>query len=100
MGEDVTDEFITVPPGFDAQPVGLVSQQIGIPTSETRTVFVVHGRNDQARDALFAFLRSIGLEPLEWNKAVQATGKPNPYIGEILDAAFSRANYPRMPETF
>ena len=62
------------------------------PSTETRTIFVVHGRNLAARDALFAFLRSIGLEPLEWNEAVQATGKPSPYTGEILDVAFSRAH--------
>ena len=55
------------------------------------TVFVVHGRNAAARDALFAFLRSIGLRPLEWSQAVAATGKASPYIGEVLDAAFSVA---------
>ena len=57
----------------------------------TDHVFVVHGRNQKARDALFTYLRVIGLHPLEWNEAVQATGKPNPYIGEILDTAFSQA---------
>ena len=54
-------------------------------------VFVVHGRNQRARDAMFAFLRSIDLHPLEWNEAVCATGRPMPYIGEILDTAFSQA---------
>lgn len=58
---------------------------------KTEQVFVVHGRNQRARNALFAFLRTIGLRPLEWNEAVQATGKPTPYIGEILDAAFTQA---------
>ena len=57
----------------------------------TQKVFVVHGRNQKARDAMFTFLRAIGLHPLEWNEAVQATGKPMPYIGEILDAAFAQA---------
>ena len=54
-------------------------------------VFVVHGRNKTARDAMFTYLRTIGLHPLEWNEAVRATGKPMPYIGEILDAAFAEA---------
>ena len=43
-------------------------------------------------DALFEFLRAIDLHPLEWSEAVQATGKVSPYIGQILDAAFSRAH--------
>ena len=41
---------------------------------------------------MFAFLRSIDLIPLEWNVAREDTGKPSPYIGEILQAAFSRAH--------
>lgn len=59
---------------------------------QNRSVFVVHGRNTKARDAMFAFLRAIKLDPLEWSEAVQATGKPTPYIGDILDAAFSGAS--------
>jgi predicted nucleotide-binding protein len=59
--------------------------------TDPRIVFVVHGRNLGRRDALFRFLRTIGLSPLEWSQAVRATGKASPYIGEVLDAAFSRA---------
>lgn len=40
---------------------------------------------------MFAFLRAIGLRPIEWSQAVQATGQGSPYIGEILDVAFQRA---------
>lgn len=58
---------------------------------QNRSVFVVHGRNTKARDAMFAFLRALGLHLIEWSEAVQATGMPTPYIGEILDAAFARA---------
>jgi predicted nucleotide-binding protein len=54
-------------------------------------VFVVHGRDLAARDALFAFLRAIGLRPLEWSEAIKRTDKPFPYIGEVLDMAFSTA---------
>ena len=56
-----------------------------------RKVFVVHGRNLQVRDAMFTFLRALGLLPIEWSQAVHATGKATPYIGEILDKAFSDA---------
>lgn len=56
-----------------------------------RNVFVVHGRNIDARNSLFRFLRSIGLRPIEWSQAIQLTGKASPFIGEILDVAFSQA---------
>lgn len=56
-----------------------------------QTVFVVHGRNLPARDAVNAFLRSLGLKPLEWSQAVSLTGSGSPYIGEVLDRAFEAA---------
>ncbi|MCK6428480.1 MAG: nucleotide-binding protein [Burkholderiaceae bacterium] len=55
------------------------------------TVFVVHGRDLAARDAVFAFVRSIGLRPLEWTQAIKLTKKGSPYVGEVLDAAFREA---------
>lgn len=55
---------------------------------DERIVFVVHGRNDQARNALFEFLRALDLKPLEWSAAVALTGSASPYIGEVLDRAF------------
>ena len=51
----------------------------------------MHGRNEGAREAMFAFLRSIGLHPLEWSQAVQATSSPTPYIGQVLETAFTTA---------
>jgi predicted nucleotide-binding protein with TIR-like domain len=59
--------------------------------SDHRTVFVVHGRNLPVRDAMFGFLRALGLKPIEWDMAVGLTGKASPYIGEVLDAAFEHA---------
>jgi len=56
-----------------------------------RSVFVVHGRNETLRRALFEFLRSIDLAPMEWTRAVELTGVGSPYIGQVLDAAFERA---------
>ncbi|MFQ1004375.1 TIR domain-containing protein [Modestobacter sp. SSW1-42] len=61
------------------------------PTPNPRDVFVIHGRNEPARAALFSFLRSIGLKPIEWSQAIAMTGTGSPYIGEVLDAAFSAA---------
>lgn len=56
-----------------------------------RSVFVVHGRNEKARKAMFDFLRAIDLRPIEWEKAVAATDHASPPIGEILDSAFGEA---------
>lgn len=58
---------------------------------DPRKVFVIHGRNELARKAIFDFLRSIGLDPIEWSQALTMTGKGSPYIGEVLDAAFGAA---------
>jgi predicted nucleotide-binding protein len=58
---------------------------------DPKKVFVVHGRNAKLRQAMFEFLRSIGLHPMEWSEASRLTGKPAPYIGEILEAAFKEA---------
>lgn len=58
---------------------------------DSRKVFVVHGRNLALRDSMFTFLRALGLQPIEWAQAIELTSKASPYIGEILDAAFSAA---------
>ena len=88
--EDVTSQYITGEPGNledTAHP-----RHERRPEANAREVFVVHGRNNRARDALFQFLSAIGLFPLEWAEAVSSTGRTSPYIGDILDAAFSRAH--------
>jgi len=56
-----------------------------------RNVFVVHGRDLKMRDALFEFLRALDLHPLEWTELIKGTGKGAPYVGEILEKAFSEA---------
>jgi len=56
-----------------------------------RTVLVVHGRNERARKAIFEFLQALGLRPIGWATARVLSGKPSPYSGEILDAAFKHA---------
>ena len=58
---------------------------------DPRSVFVVHGRDEEIRKSMFAFLRAIGLNPMEWSQAVRATGEASPYVGTVLDVAFSQA---------
>lgn len=60
-------------------------------TPDPKKVFVIHGRNDLARRAMFAFLRSVGLQPIEWTEAVKGTGQLNPFIGDILDSGLEKA---------
>jgi predicted nucleotide-binding protein len=81
-GKDVTDDQIIGPAG---------GQNVATRIQDPWVVFVVHGRNAKARQALFTFLRSIRLDPVEWSEWVKATGKGTPYVGEILDTAFSKA---------
>lgn len=52
------------------------------------TVFVIHGRNHKIREAMFTFLHSLGLHPLEWEEIVSLTGETSPYIGDVLDKGF------------
>lgn len=55
-------------------------------------VWIVHGRDDRYRRAIADFVRSVGLEPLEWSMAMKATRKGTPYVGEVLDKAFQKAS--------
>lgn len=66
-------------------------QQVPADQPDPRKVLVIHGRNDTARAALFAFLRSLSLQPIEWSQAVAQTQKGSPYNGEVLDALFGMA---------
>ena len=90
-GRDVTNDLIRAMSSSTSTDSGVRPSQ-SRPELSTNIVFVVHGRNEQARRAMFDFLRSIGLQPLEWSQAVRATEKTAPYIGEILDTAFSMAH--------
>jgi predicted nucleotide-binding protein len=57
---------------------------------DQRRVYVVHGRNTEARDAMHEFLQALGLQPLEWNQAAVLTANPATYIGPVLQEAFSQ----------
>lgn len=67
-------------------------KQGSMSVTDPRTVFVVHGRNENLRKSMFEFLRSINLKPIEWDEAIQLTGQGSPYIGAILDVAFDHAS--------
>jgi predicted nucleotide-binding protein len=74
---------------ISAESIATMSNKV-MAADPTR-VFVVHGRDEQSRKAIFEFLRAIGLHPLEWSEVISMTGKAAPYVGEILYTAFSKA---------
>lgn len=92
-GRDVTDELITEEPGSKPPRTRARSSERAIPRQrpDPRKLFVVHGRNEKARDAMFTFLRALDLDPIEWNEAVNATEDPNPSIPDVLKVAFATA---------
>ena len=49
-----------------------------------RRVFVVHGRNKRYKKSIFEFLKSLDLYPLEWERAVELTGKGAPETLEVV----------------
>lgn len=84
-GEDVTDEFITAPPGSGGKEEDIEKVEM----YDERNVFVVHGRNLKIQESMYEFLQAIDLRPIKWSQARKATGTPSPYIGDILEKAFS-----------
>ena len=71
------------------EQITLGQQQVN--TNKLKTVFVVHGRNLKARDSMYAFLRSLDLNPINLPETIVQSGQVTPYTGEVLDYAFSLA---------
>jgi predicted nucleotide-binding protein len=86
LATDMTDELIDSPVGSMAEGTSTSAA-----AADPKKVMVVHGRDEEARLAMFTFLRALGLEPQEWGALVEATGSAAPYIGEVLDKAFGVA---------
>ncbi len=64
---------------------------VDVAQAPSKNVFVVHGRNRRVRNSMFLFLRSLGLQPIEWHEAVSATGNAAPHIREILQQGLEMA---------
>jgi predicted nucleotide-binding protein len=54
------------------------------------SVFVVHGRDTALRKSMFDFLRSLSLNPMEWEQAVDQAKGTNPDVGNIIETAMAR----------
>ncbi|MFY9840480.1 MAG: TIR domain-containing protein [Xanthobacteraceae bacterium] len=61
-----------------------------IVTIQNNSIFVVHGRDTQVNADIFAFLRAIGLNPLEWSQAIKAAKGNNPHIDDVIYNAMER----------
>lgn len=57
-----------------------------------KTIFVVHGRDQALRESMFALLRALQLEPLEWDQAIRAARRgANPFVGDVIDRVMDQA---------
>jgi predicted nucleotide-binding protein len=68
------------------------SDDVARDEDRSRNVFVVYGRDEQARQAVFGLLRQLDLRPLEWEPLVRG-GKAGgtPFLGQVVADAPSRA---------
>jgi predicted nucleotide-binding protein len=88
---DRTDDFIVGAPGH-AAPQRERSQTTTVPgrrastdsPTVSGTVFVVHGRDRTNTDALFTFLRALGLDAREFSSLIANSGEGAPYVGDLV----------------
>jgi hypothetical protein len=59
-------------------------------TINNNSIFVVHGRDVQLNTDMFAFLRAIGLNPLEWSQAIKGAKGANPHIDDVIYTAMEK----------
>jgi len=57
----------------------------------TRNVFVIHGRDDEARRYIFDLLRRLSLWPMEWESIVRATGMAAPTLLDVIERGLDLA---------
>lgn len=91
---DVTDQFITSPPGGEVARVPAAASNTNAlhGPGDRKSVFVVSGRDSEATSAVIALLRAVGLTVVEWEHAVARTGLPNPYIGDVVKSGLEMAD--------
>lgn len=80
------------PPGGQAEATPAASATTGQPehAEDRRLVAVVHGRNNQAVEEVFTWLRAVGLRPVEFRQAISWTQHGSPTIQAALDQLFAR----------
>lgn len=94
--EDMTLDYIQRAAAyFEALEGSIVPGDSGVnrpkaAAPDSKKVFVVHGRNDALNRALYSFLRSLKLDPIQWENAVSLIGG-SPYVGEVIVEGMKQA---------
>jgi hypothetical protein len=94
LGDDVTDQFITGAPGEDLDAfsfsTGMAQSPRQKPARATnrKAVMIIYGHDHEANNAMFSWLRDIGLQPQEWSQLIDLSDSTSPYIGDVLERTF------------
>jgi hypothetical protein len=67
----------------------VVVQGTSVGAADPGRVFVVHGRDLKTRDELYHLIRAYGLQPVEWDEAVHATGSSMPSVLDVVSAGMT-----------
>jgi predicted nucleotide-binding protein len=84
---DVTNELIDAQVGAESAHPAMP----GVEAPDPRSVMVVYGRDTEANDAMFGFLRALDLKPQEWSTLVRYANSGAPYVGEVVSGGFGKA---------
>lgn len=70
-----------------AAPASVIKREpvkLKVKPAKNNTLFVVHGRDTELNENMFSLLRALGLNPIEWSKAVAKTKGNNPDVDKII----------------
>jgi len=57
-------------------------------TANPREIAVVHGRDYEVSSAVFEFLRTLDLHPIEWEELLNRASAATPYTGHLIEKLF------------
>jgi predicted nucleotide-binding protein len=60
-------------------------------SGKNKRVYVISGTNTALQEEMYTFLRALGLQPIEQSMAVNWTGETSPFIGTVINTAFTYA---------
>lgn len=87
---DGSSAMTSTPTPEDCLDLPARKESAPLPDARKRVV-VIYGQDEDARTAMFTYLRSLHLEPLEFETIVNDSGEGSPFTGAAIDLAFTRA---------